>query len=167
MVCGWFYHSHAVASLPQSSGIGTLPLHAGGRSLEKLSVFQLAGFKLSSCARLDSRGRLSPHKQFFPNSSPSHTAILPHENINEKAPRLREGLFLGEGLGRGARWSLTGADYFGCCCWSELVAGAEELLESCSRSFFNRLISTRPPLMCLVLAFSSAPATGALPMPTR
>jgi len=54
-------------------------------------------------------------------------------------------------------------DYFGCSCWSALVAGAEELLESCSRSFFNRLISTRPPLMCL----ASAPSTGALPIPTR
>ena len=59
------------------------------------------------------------------------------------------------------------SDYFGCCCWSALVIGAEELLESCSRSFFSRLISTRPPLMCLVLASASAPATGALPMPTR
>src|SRR5580658_1509105 len=59
------------------------------------------------------------------------------------------------------------ACYFGCCCWSAVVTGAEELLESCSRSFFSRLISTRPPLMCLVLASASAPATGTLPMPTR
>jgi hypothetical protein len=52
-------------------------------------------------------------------------------------------------------------------CWLAVVAGPEELLESCSRSFFSRLISTRPPLMRLVLASSSVPATGALPMPTR
>ncbi len=37
-------------------------------------------------------------------------------------------------------------NYFGCCCWSWVVPGAE-LLESCSKSFFIRLTSTRPPLI--------------------
>ena len=87
---------------------------------------------------------------------------------HEKAPRLREGLFLGEGLWARRPVSQTDGSYLGCCCWSIVeVAGAEELLESCSRSFFSRLTSTRPPLMCLPFSFSSAPATGALPMPTR
>jgi hypothetical protein len=37
---------------------------------------------------------------------------------HEKAPRLREGLFLGEGLGRGALGPKRDVipDYLGCCC---------------------------------------------------
>src|SRR5208283_2997768 len=89
-------------------------------------------------------------------SSPLGLARSPSKNA--KAPRSREGLSQGE----------SRFDYLGCCCCSMLlVVGAEELLESCSRSFFSRLISTRPPLMRLVLASSSVPLTGALPMPTR
>ena len=56
-----------------------------------------------------------------------------------------------------------------------LLAGAElagalepefELEASCSRSFFSRLTSTRPPVMRLALAPSSVVGNGALPMPT-
>jgi hypothetical protein len=53
--------------------------------------------------------------------------------------------------------------YFGCCCVSVVAPVLDEA--SCSRSFFSRLTSTRPPMVCRVFAFSSG--VGALPMPTR
>ena len=85
----------------------------------------------------------------------------------QKSPSLAREAFSGGGTRarRPLGPTLKDSRYFGCCCWSALVTGAE-LLESCSRSFFSRLISTRPPLMCLVFAASSV-GTGALPMPTR
>ena len=84
-----------------------------------------------------------------------------------ESPSLARGAFSGGETWAKRPWvpTLVECDYFGCCGWSVVVAGAEELLESCSRSFFSRLISTRPPMMCFV--FASSLATGALPMPTR
>jgi len=98
-------------------------------------------------------------------------------NPDRNPPKTRESPSLArEALSRGGRDLVEATfgpncidcNYFGCCCWSGVVVGVEEPLEAnCSRSFFSRLISTRPPLMCFVLSFSSVLATGALPMPTR
>ena len=49
----------------------------------------------------------------------------------------------------------TGYSYFAGAGWSWVAgAGAAEVEASVSRSFFRRLISTRPPLVRLVLASS-------------
>jgi hypothetical protein len=67
--------------------------------------------------------------------------------LTKKPLAYARGFFWGRDLGEapfGPERDLIPA-YFG---WS--IVGAEELLDSCSRSFFRRLISTRPPLMCLV-----------------
>lgn len=90
-----------------------------------------------------------------------------HSEGNAKANSLScERLSWGRDLGEApVPQSINVSDYFGCCCWSIPVAGGA-LLESCSKSFFSKLISTRPPLVCFGLSASSA-AVGALPMPTR
>src|SRR6266849_3558561 len=68
---------------------------------------------------------------------------------------------------------VSGEDYcyFGCC-WSAVGAGVLLVDASCSRLFFKRLISTRPPVMRFGFGAVSVPeeaatGTGALPMPTR
>ena len=55
----------------------------------------------------------------------------------------------------------------------EVLAGVElagalelELEASCSRSFFSRLTSTRPPVMRFAFVPSSVVGRGALPIPT-
>ena len=68
--------------------------------------------------------------------------------------------------GFSAEANLGAGSYFGCC-WVSVLMGAALLLESCSRSFFSRLISTRPPEMRFVFAVSSLEGSGALPIPTR
>src|SRR2546425_3562781 len=60
--------------------------------------------------------------------------------------------------------------YFGGCCWSVgVAAGAVDDEANCSRLFFRRLISTRPPeiRLGLVVVSPAVACTGALPMPTR
>jgi len=89
-----------------------------------------------------------------------HLQAVDHARHTKKASCLRRRLFAGWASGHCARRPenyLAGA-------WS----GEVEVEASCSRSFFNRLISTRPPLVRLVLGCSSVLAlgTGALPMPT-
>src|SRR5208282_3644823 len=79
----------------------------------------------------------------------------PRPHTNKKASR-----FHGRRLGGGY------CSYFGDCCCS--VATGVALVEaSCSKSFFSRLTSTRPPVMRFGLASLEDADTGALPMPTR
>ena len=70
---------------------------------------------------------------------------------------------------------LCGVVDAGALCEGVVLAGAEllagvalepELEASCSRSFFSKLTSTRPPVMRFGFAPSSVVGSGALPMPT-
>src|SRR5271168_4564333 len=74
----------------------------------------------------------------------------------QEAPPKRRGFFLGGGP-PGVELGVFPETY----CWG--AAAGLELAESCSRSFFNRLISTRPPLVRLAV-FSSSVLTGASPI---
>src|SRR5579862_8189359 len=85
-------------------------------------------------------------------------ARAPAPHLNKKPPGGREAF--------SETTQCCSASYFGCC-WVSVLMGAALLLESCSRSFFSRLISTRPPEMRFVFAVSSLEGSGALPMPTR
>src|SRR5882672_7567456 len=55
--------------------------------------------------------------------------------------------------------------YFAGCCWSVVGVGAVDDEASCSRLFFRRLISTRPPeiRLGLVVVSPAVACTGALP----
>lgn len=95
--------------------------------------------------------------------------LLPQNYFRAKTetPCLRK-RFRGRALGPCGPAVLT---YLGdsCCCGGFCGAAAGAAVDdeeaSCSRSFFRRLTSTRPPVMRFGLAPSSV-AIGALPMPT-
>ena len=96
-----------------------------------------------------------------------HPQAVEHVRHTMKKPPACAGGFSGEGVG--PYWvRRPKSTYFGGAGWSWLAGAGTALVEaSVSRSFFRRLISTRPPLVRLVLASSpAAVGTGALPMPT-
>src|ERR1700720_4451149 len=96
---------------------------------------------------------------------------VPSSQIGKAGCSKQESLPAGR-LSGGGRRAVLGpsslACYFAGAAWSWVAgAGAVVVEARVSRSFFRRLISTRPPLVRLVLASSAlADCTGALPMPT-
>jgi hypothetical protein len=108
-----------------------------------------------------SRNTISNEKVQHPGSAPNKKASLAGGSL-----RRRPGVRSRHSGKRAARTTMSEPHKNAYCAGA---AGALEPEASCSRSFFIRLTSTRPPLMRFGFAPASALAAsgaGALPMPT-